>query len=300
MKILFFLLFILNILQAQQTSLGVFYIKGTPKIKHIKEKKWQNIQLESILLDSDSLLINANSSLILIDKRGLSSTMTNGKYAIKNVLKNFEEPQSQSSITSEYFSFIWEKLTEDHADMDVYAKKYMRSKGIVSKGNSSEILMIRPMFGESIKAKNVEFEWKKNSSNYTFEIYNASEKGKLIFSKDLAENKLELPINAIQLEKGKKYYWTVFPKGANSDLRFLFTCIKNEQLIEFEKIQEVLFKNFNFDDGLKAFILGSLYEKNNFLSEAKISYEKAIKIEPKNKLFLEAYRLFIVRNIVKF
>ena len=176
----------------------------------------------------------------------------------------------------------------------------MRSKGIVSKGNSSEILMILPMYGESIKAENIEFEWKKSSSNYTFEIYNASENGKLIFSKDLAVNKLELPSSAIQLQKGKKYYWTVFPKEANSGLRFLFTCEKNEQLAEFNKNQEVLFKNFNFDDGFKAFILGSLYEKNNFLSEAKISYEKAIKIEPKNKLFLEVYRLFIVRNIVKF
>lgn len=300
MKILFFLLFIINIMQAQQTSLGVFYIKGTPKIKHITEKKWQNIQLESILLDSDSLLINANSSLILIDKQGLFSTLMNGRYAIKTVLKNFEEPKSQSSIANEYFSYIWEKLTEDHADMDVYAKKYMRSKGIVSKGNFSEILMTRPMFGESIQTENVEFEWKKEAPNYTFEIYSASENGKLIFSKDLAENKLELHINAIQLQKGKKYYWIVFPKGANRGLRFLFTCEKNEQLAEFNKTQEVLFKNFNFDDGLKAFILGSLYEKNNFLSEAKISYEKAIKIEPKNKLFLETYQLFIARNILKF
>ena len=123
MKILYFLLFIINILEAQQTSLGVFYIKGTPKIKHVKEKKWQTIQLESILLDSDSLLINANSSLILIDKQGISSTLFNGKYAIKNVLKNFEEPKSQSSLASEYLSYIWKKLTEDHSDMDIYAKK---------------------------------------------------------------------------------------------------------------------------------------------------------------------------------
>jgi|GWRWMinimDraft_6_1066014.scaffolds.fasta_scaffold05500_2 hypothetical protein len=300
MKILFFLLFIVNIMQAQQTSLSVFYIKGTPKIKHIREKKWENIQLESILLDSDSLLINANSSLILIDKQGLSNTLINGKYAINNILKNFKEPQSQSSIANEYFSYIWEKLTEDHAEMDVYAKKYMRSKGIVSKGNSSDILMIQPLYGESIKTDNIEFEWKKDASNYTFEIYNESENGKLIFSKDLAENKLKLSINAIQLQKGKKYYWTVFPKGDTRGMRFLFTCKKNEQLAEFNKIQEVLFKNFNFDEGFKAFIYGSLYEKNNFLSDAKISYEKAIKIEPKNKLFLETYQLFKARNILNY
>lgn len=300
------ILFILGLcvyfnLKAQTNELKVFYIKGQATFRISPTSKWSALSLNTPLLAGYEVNTPPNATVIVIDERGYSTTLVQGKNEISSILKKLSVQQVHPSILSEFIAFIWSQLHEEHKDLEKYSSKYMRNKGIVSKNDCGSPLMEMPLYDTSVKSDSILFSWKEAplTSTYTLEIYNAPYEGRKLYATEVKGLKTGLNVNLPFLKKGVTYFWSVFPTGKPNCTRFSFKIEKSESLVAFEKKLTELEKSLSYGDAMNAFVRAALLEQNKFYSEAQQNYELAFNKEPSNPIFKEAYELFIARNVLR-
>jgi hypothetical protein len=285
--------------EAQSDTLKVFYINGKASQTNPVTKKEQPLKLNMPLYDSCTVKLFKKASVILIDNKGYSVSLLEGEHNISKIITNIKSQNSYSNIFTEYFSYIVKHLFEEHKDLDKYARKYMRKRGLAIRDGCASPLMQTPYFGASIKTDSLTFTWNKDSTTqiYTLQIYEVPNGGKVLDSVDVVGTKFSRNIN--KLKKGVDYYWSVFPKNNVNCARFKFKIEKSESLLKFEEKMKELETLMTYGKAMNALVKAEMYEQNNFISEALEQYEIALKEEPNNSIFQEAFTLFTARNTLK-
>lgn len=286
--------------EAQSDTLRVFYINGKASQSNPIKKMKHPLKLNMPLYNGCEVIIpEKNTSVILIDNNGYSVSLSKGEHIISEILENIKNQNSYFNIFKEYLSYIWTNLREEHKDLEKYARKYMRKRGLAIRDGCATPLMQTPYFGASIKTDSLIFTWKQDSTSqiYTLQIYEIPNGGKVLESFDVAGTKFIL--NSNKLKKGVDYYWSVFPKNKVNCARFKFKIEKSESLLKFEEKMKELESLLTYGKAMNAFVKAEMYEQNNFISEAFEQYEIALKEEPNNPIFQEAFTLFAARNTLK-
>jgi hypothetical protein len=284
--------------EAQSDTLRVFYINGKATQTNPTQKKEKPLTLNTPLYDSCIVTLVGKTSVILMNKKGYSISLSEGSYRISSEIKKIKS-QNYFDIFKEYLSYIWKRLQEEHKDLDKYARKHERQKGLVTRDGCTKPLMQTPYFGASIKTDSLNFTWNKDSITqiYTLQIYDVPFGGKTLESVDVVGTKYSLNTN--KFKKGIDYYWSVFPKNKVNCARYKFQIEKSESLVQFEQKLKELETLLTYGKAMNAFVKAEMYEQNNFISEAFELYGIALKEEPNNPIFQEAFTLFKARNTLK-
>lgn len=282
--------------EAQNDTLRVFYINGKAFQTNPTAKKEESLKLNTPVYEGCMIKLMGKASVILMDNKGYSVSLLEGNHNISEVIKKIKNQQSYFNIFTEYLSYIWKHLREEHKDLDKYARRYNRKKGLTIRDGCTKPLMQTPYFGASIKTDSLTFTWNQDSTTqiYTLQIYDVPFGGKILDSVDVVGTKYSL--NTHKLKKGIDYYWSVFPKNNLNCLRYKFQIEKSESLLKFEEKLKELESLLTYGKAMNAFVKAEMYEQNNFISEAFEQYEIALKSEPNNPIFQEAFTLFTARN----
>jgi hypothetical protein len=281
---------------AQTDTLRVFYLRG--KAVQISPQK-ADLKLNMPLHKNCIVELSENASVILINQEGMSITLQKGKNRLLEKINQLNNQNSLINILSRYISSIWERMNEEHKDLDKYAKRHMRNKGLSFRNGCALPLMEMPFYGAFVQPDSITFSWKKDSvQTHTFQIYHEPTEGKAIYSVDVQGESISLTPDF--LTPDTEYYWVVFPQNtSNCTSRFKFSIEKNEDQATFDAKMRELSSELKFSEALNALLKAELYEQNFRLAEAQTQYKMALRLEPQNPLFQEMYTLFMARNTVK-
>lgn len=247
-------------------SFKVFYVKGDVYKNAVSVKKGSKIENndEIIISNGEVTLLTPNENILKIDKSG---TYTFSK--LVELQNNLE-----TSISSEYFAFIWDNLTKDKEDEN-------NIHGGVYRGNT---LMILPLNSTLLVDNEINFSWHKGikTKNYYFIILN-NKKERIITIKSQDTSISILPYYSA-LNRGIKYYWCATDKN---------TLTKGTKYYNFEiptyewekqfKINLTEFKKqLTYNNELNALMLIYFYESNYLIMDAYKQYKIALKNFPES------------------
>ena len=204
-----------------------------------------------------------------------------------------------ASVMGDYFKNLWHNLTHKHETVDSYARGFMKTKGVVSRGCAIP-LMLTPDYGASLVSDtSLTFTWQRDPSvqRYTMAIYDGKDpKAKTLYTTDTADTTLVFTLDKPFIEKDVTYYWSVFPAGDPNCARYTFTLVKSDALRELEAKMADIDAQLRGSVALTAFVKAALYEGNHFYSEAYRAYFQAHRLSPTNPLFRDGFALFLARR----
>jgi hypothetical protein len=221
---LIFILGYCNIIFAQD-SLCVFKTKGVVLMEFLHQKKPiskgdfipQKSKL-SVLSNSEITVLDANGNVYFIDKAG--------KYTFKNLI-TFKGKAQNSSMTTNYFKYIWNELVVKNSNTAIIAGVYR-----------GEILMKFPKDSSQIYNSKITFTWDLIDNENLYYVFLKNAMTHKIIKIETNGSQLSLFDKNPIFEGGDSFEWAVssdeFPNLKN--IHFYNFKIINRQTYEKNKL----------------------------------------------------------------
>ncbi len=289
-------LLVTTMLFSQEKVFKVFYYDGDIQYKHHKQKEWVDIiSIDLTLKLNDSIALWGESGLYLIDNEGRQFYLAHpGKYEIMAVCDSIKNLVSQSLFTR-YSQFIWDEFNKPHIDIEEYADRYLKDKGGVSRAaNIPEIFS--PFYGTYILNDQIGFKWEDSGAeDYTLSFWDSDYNGKRLFAVTISDTVFSISTKLSWMPENKVFYWAVTENRKPASNFIPVKVFGGEEKNKIHEAVNSIKKEIQVSKEVSLLMLAAFYEKNSLYQLANNSYQKAIRLNPENKVIKEYYNLFMAR-----
>lgn len=254
-----FLYFSITVIAQNNTETSAIMLSFNGKGEYFRNSKRNNIEFPQTFFNNDVIKISNGNAILLLG---------NGKEVVLKQGDSFEVP----TITDNNLLSVDPKLFRNYG-----IQSY---KNTMFKLRSEEIkLLISPISSKLIDKSNAYIYWKsdkKEKLKIKFRFYELLT-DELVDSITI-EDKNELHLGKINLEKGKEYYWLYTLDGCENEQMGAISVVSedfSESLPKFKtKSKTEIIKAYNY------------YLSNEYIFEACHIIKKATQQFPKDSLFL--------------
>ena len=277
------------LLQAE-TKFVVYQINGN--VSFTQNHVTTSLKIGHVFTDANAVInISYNSSAILIcNNYSLIHLSAPNNYLLQKLNDSCRAPVN--SVTSVYFRFVWDELTQGHSSIEENRRKYMHNVGAVTRG-----------------CEGLSFFTNYDTLNYVSgffplkwaNISHAPEK--LVFYKDISD---ETPLLSLTVENDSinlsvikdslhlpgNYYWNI--KIANEEVcpRKYIEVWEEKKFESFrDSIRNVI--PAEISEAEKMYMLAFLLEYNYFYGESYAYYKIAYDKDPSNKKYQDSFQQFV-------
>ncbi len=263
--------------RAQQPDAIVYYTKG--KAVKVVGNKEVTLKKGDALKATDKLIVPANSELVMICK-SYSMIRLNGvgTKTMAAILKDCDK--GKKNLTASYFRYVWDEFTHPHGAPEKAPEKNMKTAGAVSRGTLPAAFALRvDTINYIASGFTLNF---KGDANLNLNVYDANRGGERLSSEVINTGSLNLD-KVIGSGKEKRYYWQLSDaKGVGTPRYFLRLFDKSEYD---NAIKAIIGQVVQTSPAETAYMTAYLLEQGFFIAEAKTYYEKAVSLDPENKLY---------------
>ncbi|PIP77474.1 MAG: hypothetical protein COW85_08765 [Ignavibacteria bacterium CG22_combo_CG10-13_8_21_14_all_37_15] len=289
--VIFFLLFLTQVVWCQEQVFTVLTSKGDVQVKRLNNS-WQPLSIGVILYKGETIKLNKNNYLGLLHSTGKTKELKNeGTYNVADIAGSFDS--QKATVSSKFAGYLLQEfMNKDDT------KKEMENLGAVVRQGVERIELDFP--GNTlIIDSTIQFSWFPNQSgeSYIFQIMNNAKN--TVFMQEVKEPFIAVNANALQLEKGKPYQWKVF-STTNDDMlsdTAVLELLPSRERQTFQAEFSQLLKELNYDEtALNYLIIAKYYEQNKLNANALKYYEKSIAAAPEVDDYFFAYINFLQSN----
>jgi hypothetical protein len=265
--------------------------KGTNEVK--TGEAWQPLKTGAQLRLGDELKISENASVGLVSKTGRPLEVREAK--VHKVADLMTKVGSQSSVLNKYTSFI---LSSNSAEAK---KNRLSATGAVHRG-IDDIKVQLPESGHSDVLNNaVVIRWFSPKAAGPFIVSFKNRFDEELLNLETPENFVQADLSDAKLSKESVILVEIRSK-ADSKAKSEQYSIKRLPVARQEAVKSELNQvtsELNEPTAFNKFILASFYEDNKLIIDAITCYEDAVKMDPENPTYKEAYDEFLLRNRIK-
>lgn len=268
------------IAQAADPAFVVFYNSG----KVVKQVKGKSTVLKKgdHLLASDKITIPEKSQLVLVCANfTVLQLKTKGTFPVNTLLAKCKMPQT--SPTSAYFKYVWNKFAHAHKAPEADPRSYMKTYGAASRGKGVTTTMAVDTIFHYNGALSI--GWKPVKP-LTVQVY-ATAANEHLLLKGKHANKVDIDSITKVLGKPGTYYWD-FLGEQSAKFKILKVLTKKE----YDQVMRGVAAMIGSTPSETAYITAFILEERHLLAEAAKYYEKAYRLEPENKVYQSAYLRF--------
>lgn len=266
--------------------------KGANEVK--SGDTWQPLKTGAQLKMGDVLKISENASVGLVYKTGRPLEVKEAKtYKVADLV---DKVGKGSSVLNKYTDFI---LSSNSAEAK---KNRLSATGAVHRGiEDIKVFLPESQFGDVFStAVTINWEAAKGGAPYVVTVSNMF--GETLWKTETPETSVQFDLSDPKLanessvlvevrskadNKSKSDQYTVKKLSANSANRYE---VVKKQLDEADLKEETAFNKY---------LMAGLFEENRLFIDAITCYEQAIKMDPENPTYKEAYEEFLLRNKLK-
>lgn len=266
-----------------QANFLVYQCNG--KVKHDNSKNDKALLVGEMLKSTGSVWLDKGASVTLIcdnyssftiSARGLTRLSGFGDSCLHKV---------STSVTKNYFKFVWKQLTSPHGSPEDNRRHYMENTGAVVRGCPG--ISIDPAFDTINNVTgDLTIRWvtKLKPSRLRFVLFDAEKGGNELFSR-------EAPVGSISVSELKKHaggnnelFWTIMTDGNEMCERRVIRNWENSEYQSYlSNILDVFPKGQSAAE--RSYAKGFVLEANHFYAEALQAYKNAVSLKPGEKRY---------------
>jgi len=282
---LFLLLLVVAQLVRAEDSLMVYQLKGQVSIAGKKAA----LKTGNKVAASAQLVLAKNSSVTMICPSYYTFSITTaGTHALNKLADQCNK--TTSSVSRQYFEYVWEQFTHPHASPESQHRHYMQNAGGVSRGCPG----IDNEMPDTINytGGKLTLNWKTSVSPGSILLYvRRNDPGPAeteATSRMVAVDSGKIPLS--QLKKawklGQSYSWAI---GVKNNEACESKIINYIDPLQFKKKEAALKKLIvKSNPAEEAFMMGFLLSAARYYDAATAWYEKAVKLAPGEKRYSAA------------
>lgn len=286
--LLFFMLFIVTNIKAQDYLLKVLASRGDVKISNDGGKTFIKLFLGTKINKGNIIQLKSNSYLGLAHYTGKSIEIKNeGLYTTENLLNILDKQNSTTS--TKYLKYIVDNVNEKKTEnMSVNRHKYMSVVGSVERSTTSELNILLPKDKIQIFKDTIHLKWENTNNITRIDIANLF--GDVVSTKMIKDSTIYLRIT-----NNNERSFIINLEANNKMKSFNITRPSLTELITIENEYKLLLNDLNGETALNYIIQACFLEEKGFDLEAMIFYEKALKLE-NNDYYRKMYDDFLIRR----
>jgi len=287
--ILLCVLFLPCILKAE-TKFVVYQVKGN--VSFTQNNITTTLKIGQMFNDANAAIhVSYNSSAILICNNYSVINLTSpDTYSLLKLADSCKEPVG--SVTSVYFRFVWDELTQAHSSIEEHRRKYMHNIGAVTRG--CEGLQFFSNY-DTINYSSGFFPVKWSSASSApvkLVLYNDETAEMPLLKIDVADGLINLNTIKDSLQTPGGYYWNIRTGNSeNCPRKYLKLWDKKSFQSFCDSVQNLI--PANLDNAEKMYMLAFILEYNYFYAESYNYYKLANNKNPSNKKYQNSIQLFM-------
>ncbi|GHM99421.1 hypothetical protein WSM22_09110 [Cytophagales bacterium WSM2-2] len=265
--------------------------KGTNEVK--SGDTWQPLKTGAQLKIGDVLKISENSSVGLVHKTGRPLEVKEAK--TYKVAELADKVGKGSSVLNKYTDFI---LSSNSAEAK---KNRLSATGAVHRGlENIKVFLPESQFGDVFNPM-VTINWESAKGGAPYVISLMNQFGDILWKTETPETSVQFDMNSSELANENNILVEVKSKADNKSKSEQYTI---KRLPSSANRYEVVKKQLEDADlkeetAFNKYLLAGLFEENRLFIDAISCYEQAIKMDPENPTYKEAYEEFLLRNKLK-
>jgi hypothetical protein len=265
--------------------------KGANEVK--SGNAWQPLKTGAQLKTGDELKIPENASVGLVSKTGKPLEVREAK--IHKVADLLSKVGTTQSVFNKYTDFI---LSSNSAEAK---KNRLSATGAVHRGLEDIKVYLPEGKNDEVFNNTVYIAWQsaKGAAPYIVTISTLFEDE--LLKVETMENKVQVDLSDPKFMNFPSLLVEVKSK-ADPKSKSSQHYIKKLEPAKYEAVKTELNKNatdLKDDTAFNKYLLAGFYEQNNLLIDAITCYEQAIKMDPDNTTYTDAYEEFLLRNKLK-
>ncbi|MGC4021556.1 MAG: hypothetical protein QM734_06255 [Cyclobacteriaceae bacterium] len=285
-------LFFALIVQAQDDyAFRVLANKGSNQVK--SGDTWQPLKTGAQLKKNDELKISENSSVGLVSKNGKPLEVKEAKtYKVIDLLVKVG---SSTSVLNKYTDFILS------SNSDEARKNRLSATGAVHRGIEDIKIYLPENQDAEIFNNFAIFSWetKKGGAPYVItlkDLYDTE-----LMKMETNENTVKIDLSDPKLAKESAVLIEVTSKAdvkSKSEQKLIKKLSPSKQ-DQVKKMFTDATADLKEETAFNKYLLAGFYEENRLFIDAITCYELAIKMDPENPTYKDAYEEFLLRNKLK-
>ncbi len=285
-SVLLFILCLPCMLKAE-TKFVVYQVKGN--VSYTQRQVTKLLKIGQTFTDANAVInVPYNSAAILIcNNYSLINLTKPDAYSLLKISDSCVTPVS--SVTSVYFRFVWDELTQAHGSIEDSRKKYMHNVGAVTRG--CEGLSFLTNY-DTINYSNGFFlvKW-QTVGNEKLVLYNNEAAEAPVLSINLNSDSINLQTLKELLKAPGIYYWNVqINNRENCPRKYLKFWDENDFKLFYDSLLNAI--PANVSDAEKMYMLAFVLEYNYFYAESYTYYKLAYDKDPSNLKYQNSLQLF--------
>jgi hypothetical protein len=290
MKTILLCVLLLPCLLKAETKFVVYQVKGNVSVT--QNNVTSALKIGQLFNDANvAIHVSYNSSAILIcNNYSLINLTSPNTYSLFKLNDSCREPVS--SVTSVYFRFVWDELTQAHVSIEENRRKYMHNVGAVTRG--CEGLQFFTNY-DTINYAGGFFPVKWTSASTAPQklvLYNDETAELPLLKIDVAGDLINLNTIKDSLKAAGEYYWNIKINNSENCPRKYLKLWDEKSFQSFcDSIKNVI--PANIDDAEKMYMLAFILEYNYFYAESYNYYKLANDKNPSDKKYQNSIQLFM-------
>ncbi len=279
-------------LQAQEDyAFRVLANKGANQVK--SGEAWQPLKTGAQLLKNDELKVSLNASVGLVSKSGKALEVKEAK--TYKVIELLAQVGTGSSVLNKYTDFILS------SNSDEAKRNRLAATGAVHRGLEDIKLFLPENQNGDVFNNTVIFHWEATKGAAPFIISVKDLFGTELLKIEAKESWCKIDLNDPKVAKEGSLLVMVRSKAdeaSNSEQRLIkkVSAQKQEQM---KKLVGDIKADLKEETAFNNYLLAAFYEENKLFIDAITCYEQALKMDPENPTYKDAYEEFLLRNKIK-
>jgi hypothetical protein len=286
-----FLLVSILVRAQEDYAFRVLANKGSNEVK--SGDAWQPLKTGAQLKAGDELKISENASVGLVSKFGKPLEVKEAK--VHKVADLLSRVGTSQSVLNKYTDFI---LSSNSAEAK---KNRLSATGAVHRGlEDIKVFLPENQFSD-VYNSTVIINWQaaKGGAPYIVSIKNMFDEE--LMKIETSETNAQVNLNDPKLANESNMLVEVKSK-ADTKSKSEQHLIKKLSSNRYEAVKQDLNKNaadLTEETAFNKYLLAAFYEENKLFIDAITCYEQAIKMDPENPTYKDAYEEFLLRNRMK-
>lgn len=286
MKLVLLFILCLPCMLKAETKFVVYQVKGN--VSFTQNQVTKSLKIGQTFTDANAVInVPYNSSAILIcNNYSLINLTKPDAYSLLKISDSCAMPVS--SVTSVYFRFVWNELTQAHSSIEDNRKKFMHNIGAVTRGCEGLIFFANY---DTINYSSGFFPVKwQTAGNEKLVLYNETAEAPVL-SINAAGDSINLQTLKRSLKAPGIYYWNIqIDNRENCPRKYLkFWNEKDFKLFYDSVLNDI---PSNVSDAEKIYMLAFILEYNYFYAESYTYYKLAYDKDPSNLKYQSSLQLF--------
>ena len=265
--------------------------KGANQVK--SGDAWQPLKTGTQLQKNDELKVSANASVGLVSINGKPLEVKEAKtYKVIDLLAKVG---TSSSVLNKYTDFILS------SNSDEARKNRLTATGAVHRGMEDIKLFLPENQNAEVFNNVILFHWEATKGVAPFIVSLKDLYGTELLRIEVTESSAKIDLSDPKIAKEAAVLVDVKSKTdskSSSEQRLIkkISPAKQEQI---KKLLADVSSDLKEETAFNNYLLAAFYEENRLFIDAIACYEQALKMDPENPTYKDAYEEFLLRNKLK-